>query len=696
MKIKLFGQEIKIEISKRIDSKPNSTLNNVTNAKNELKNYVRNFTILILTFLLFAFLANVSTLLINYKVGDIATNDIIAYKNIQYYKDILDDNIKEKIKKNTTPEYDIIPEISDEQLKRMNSFFDDMKKIGINSNNIDQSIDNYLNENNYNLSSDEAKEIINRENISYVVNLVNILETTYSKGISTEKDFDKVINENEIKIDALDRKFLENFIIRNRKINEEKTVEKIQTNINSLKNKEIKIYKGDIIVKKGEPITHDAMEQMRHLGLIRGEDKLTRVVGLTILFSCFGIILYYILKKYSYKIVSNNEFYPSIITVALINALYIVVFDGRVLMYLLPFAVIPIVLTLVGNRTFAIIISIFNIIVLFRSDSWSLVLIGVVVVSVYKAKMIANRSDLVRLGVFIGIIQAILSTGYAMVEQQGLTRILIIIIFSVISGMLTSMITLALLPHFENTFDILTNVKLLELGDFSHTLLKELLMIAPGTFHHSVMVGALAESAAESIGANATFARVASYYHDIGKIKRPNFFIENQKGGLNPHDNLKPSVSALIIISHTKDGYIMSKKHKLPKQISNIIIEHHGTTLVQYFYEKAIRNGEKIRESDFRYPGPKPKTKESAIILLADTIEAAVRAADDKSRENIERLIRTLIKNKIEDNQLSEADITLSEIEKVVQAFINVLLGAYHQRIKYQGIDVQTLSEIKN
>ena len=209
------------------------------------------------------------------------------------------------------------------------------------------------------------------------------------------------------------------------------------------------------------------------------------------------------------------------------------------------------------------------------------------------------------------------------------------------------------------------------------------------------MVGALAEAGAEAIGANATFARVASYYHDIGKMKRPLFFVENQKGGKNPHNTIKPSLSALIITSHTRDGYIIGKQNKLPKEILDIILEHHGTTLVQFFYYKALEKGEEVLESDFRYSGPKPKTKESSIIFLADTIEAAVRASEDKSREGIENLIRYLIRYKIDDNQLSNSNLTLGEIEKVIRAFLNVLQGAYHERIKYPKLDENSEKRVK-
>ena len=241
------------------------------------------------------------------------------------------------------------------------------------------------------------------------------------------------------------------------------------------------------------------------------------------------------------------------------------------------------------------------------------------------------------------------------------------------------------MPYFENSFNILTNIKLLELSNFSNKLLKELLLIAPGTFHHSIMVGALSEAGAEAIGANSILCRVASYYHDIGKMKRPKYFVENQQGIINPHNNLKPQISALIITSHRKDGYILGKQYGLPKEILDIILEHHGTTLVQYFYYKALESGEDILEKDFRYGGPRPTTKESGVIMLADTIEAAVRATSDKRMESIERLVRYLIQSKVEDGQLNDCGMTFEEIEKVIQSFLNILKGIYHERIKYNN-----------
>jgi putative nucleotidyltransferase with HDIG domain len=254
-----------------------------------------------------------------------------------------------------------------------------------------------------------------------------------------------------------------------------------------------------------------------------------------------------------------------------------------------------------------------------------------------------------------------------------------------LSGTFTGMLTIALLPYFERTFNILTDIKLLELGDLSQPLLRRLSVSAPGTFHHSMMVATLSEQATEAIGGNHVLARVASYYHDIGKMKRPQFYVENQADGVNPHNNLSSTLSTLIITSHTKDGDEMGREYNLPKEIRDIMYEHQGTTLLAYFYNKAKQSNPYLEESDFRYSGPKPKSKESAVIMLADSIEAAVRSLDEKTPVTIERMLRKIIGSKIEEQQLSDADLTFKEIEIIIQSFIKVLMSIHHVRIKYPG-----------
>lgn len=684
MTINIFGREIVFEIKEKSRKESSIILSN--------KKFINRFIWSVLVFFAFGIIIEFSKLGANYTVGSVAPSDIIAYKDVIYTVDILDKGIKEKIMKNTTPEYDKISSVPEEAVVAINNFFRDIKTVDLSN---DQSISNFIRDNRYNLTVKDFKGIVERESVGYVVNLITIIKEIYEVGIVKTEDFDHIIDKNNIKIDDLDKKFLKNFIKPNLKINDKKTMEKIEDNLDSLKDKEIKIYKGDIIVKKGDVIDIDDYEKLEKLNLVRGQDKVRKVAGLIITFVLVSALFYYLTKKYSKKVIESKAFYPSLLIIIIVNILYVLFFNNEFYIYLLPFATIPIILTILGDKVFALTYTFFNMILLSRDETWFLVIVAVTLVAIYRADKLTNRSDIVKLGVFTGMFQGIMSLSYGLINQLAFPILIIMIIFSVFSGILTGMIALGILPYLENSFDILTDIKLLELSDFSHTLLKQLLVTAPGTFHHSIMVGALAEAGAEAIGANATFARVASYYHDIGKMKRPLFFVENQKGGKNPHNTIKPSLSALIITSHTRDGYIIGKQNKLPKEILDIILEHHGTTLVQFFYYKALEKGEEVLESDFRYSGPKPKTKESSIIFLADTIEAAVRASEDKSREGIENLIRYLIRYKIDDNQLSNSNLTLGEIEKVIRAFLNVLQGAYHERIKYPKLDENSEKRVK-
>ena len=674
MELNIFGREIVFQIKDNRKEK---------NGIKRDRKFIYRFVLAVVMFLIFGMLVEVYKLRTNYTVDSIAENDIIAYKNVTYFVDLLDENLQNKIRKNTTPEYDRLPEIEQQEVTALDKFFQDVKTANLET---DEEVVDYIKEKKYNLTSEELKEILSKESVAYIVGLIDKLREIYDYGVTDVKNIDEVIDKKNILLSELDKKFLKNFIKPNLIVNEKKTMEKIEENMRSLKDKEVRIYKGDVIVKKGEVIDEDDYEKLEKLNLVKGEDKVRKTIGLVLSFAIVSALFYYILKRYCKDVIESKVFYPTLITISIINAMYIF-FRNEFLIYLLPFAMIPIILTILGNKIYALTFTFLNMIILSREETWFLVTIAVAIMAIYKADKMTSRSDIVKLGISTGIFQAIMALSYGLVNQLEFPILLGMIVISVLSGILTGMISLALLPYFENSFEILTDIKLLELSDFSHTLLKQLLVTAPGTFHHSIMVGALSESGAEAIGANAIFARVASYYHDIGKMKRPEFFVENQKDGKNMHNTIKPSLSALIITSHTKDGYIMGKQNKLPKEILDIILCHHGTTLVQFFYYKALEKGEDVLESDFRYSGPKPKSKEAGIIMLADTIEAAVRVSEDKSREGIENLIRYLIKYKIDDNQLNGSNLTLEEIEKIIQAFLNTLQGAYHNRIKYPKLD---------
>jgi putative nucleotidyltransferase with HDIG domain len=241
------------------------------------------------------------------------------------------------------------------------------------------------------------------------------------------------------------------------------------------------------------------------------------------------------------------------------------------------------------------------------------------------------------------------------------------------------------LPYLEDMFGITTTFKLLELANPSQPLLRELQLKAPGTYHHSILVGNLAEAAAEAIGADALLVRVGSYYHDVGKTKRPYFFIENQLGMANQHDRISPRLSALVITAHVKEGLEMAREHKLPAILQEFIATHHGTSLVSYFYHQAVQaEGQRqVQEEHFRYPGPRPRTRETGIVMLADGVEAACRSLKTPTPEQIEQMVRKIVDKRLADGELSEAPLTLKEIEKISAAFIRILTGLFHHRIEY-------------
>jgi hypothetical protein len=260
--------------------------------------------------------------------------------------------------------------------------------------------------------------------------------------------------------------------------------------------------------------------------------------------------------------------------------------------------------------------------------------------------------------------------------------------FGLINGLISPIMVYGLTVIIESAFDLTTDMKLLELSDLNKPLLKELAMKAPGTYFHSVVVGNLSETAAEAIGANSLLARVGAYYHDIGKIINPRYFIENQdRGSLNPHEKLSPNISALILVSHVRKGSELAKKYKLPGVIVEFIAQHHGTNIMNSFYQKAIKQNKnrdkQIVETDFRYPGPRPRTKETGIVMLADIVEAASRTFKDPTVSRIKAMVNSIIHERFLQSELDECPLTLSDLNKIGESFQKILIGIFHARIEY-------------
>ncbi len=261
-----------------------------------------------------------------------------------------------------------------------------------------------------------------------------------------------------------------------------------------------------------------------------------------------------------------------------------------------------------------------------------------------------------------------------------------------INGIAVTTLVSALLPVFEYSFKITTDISLLELVDLNQPLMRELLVEAPGTYHHSIMVGTLAETAAEAVGVNPLLARVSAYYHDIGKVKMPDYFIENQLASVSKHDKLAPRMSSLILMSHVKEGVELAKQYKLPPEIIDIIQQHHGTSVQTFFYQKAkdINNNETpLTEEDFRYPGPKPQSRVAALVLMADAVEAASRVLTDTTPARVSLLVDKIINHCFIDGQLDNCELTFKDIREIRSNFVYLLTSMYHKRVRYPGFDIE-------
>ncbi|NLM20529.1 MAG: HDIG domain-containing protein [Peptococcaceae bacterium] len=304
-------------------------------------------------------------------------------------------------------------------------------------------------------------------------------------------------------------------------------------------------------------------------------------------------------------------------------------------------------------------------------------------VGIQSVARLDQRSDLARAGLIVAVVNIALVSAITLILDFSPTFWLIGCGLALANGFLCSVLTMGTLPWLESGFNITSAVRLLELSNPNAPLLKELLMEAPGTYHHSVLVGNLAETAAEEIKADPVLVRVGALYHDIGKLKRPYFFIENQFAKDNPHDKIAPTLSSLILISHVKDGLELAREHKLPESIQDIIAQHHGDSLVSYFYHKAREDNPDIPEEAFRYDGLRPQSKEAALVLLADNVEAAVRSQKENTPGKIEGLVRKIIKEKLDEGLLDQCDLTFRDLDKISTAFVKVLSGIFHTRIEY-------------
>lgn len=448
------------------------------------------------------------------------------------------------------------------------------------------------------------------------------------------------------------------------------------------------VKKGQVVVRRGDVVTADQLHAMEELGLSRGHVSELRIFGLTI----FVLTVMSILLGYLYKFAP--EIYQRDLHMVLLGLIVLMALAlAKAAHYYSDFAapvaagaLLAAILidTRVGLLVSVVLAMLFGVIVEHDLRAVAMALVGSMI-GVYSVSKLTHGYSLTRTGIWIGIanVLVVVSTGF--IEQTNSTQIMVQSLLGALNGIGAAVITTGLLPYLEHTFNITTPLKLLDLAQPNHPLLQRLLMEAPGTYHHSVVVGNLAETAAGRIGADPITVRVGAYYHDIGKIRRPYFFIENQVENENPHDKIAPSLSTLIVTSHIKDGVDLCREYRLPQVIVDMVQQHHGTMLVSYFYKRATENehSECIIEADFRYEGPRPQTKEAALIMLADACEAAVRAIGKPNINRIEATVRKIIRERLHDGQLDECNLTLKDLSVIGDVFSKVLSSMFHSRIEY-------------
>lgn len=458
------------------------------------------------------------------------------------------------------------------------------------------------------------------------------------------------------------------------------------------------IRKNQLIVSKGDTINSYQIYLLNKAGVLKSK----ATSDLSIYMSVFALIalvefliVLYLMKFKKDIFESVNKFIIIFITMTL-NALFIVA-TNPISPFLIPVALMPILLTMIFEHNVALFIFTISSIVTslltnFNFETFLVYLIGGLIGIIYIHK-VHERSNIVISGILIGVFNTMIILSIGLLNGNEITTIIINMAYGIAGGLISSILAIGIMPIFEQVFDIVTPIKLMELSNPNQPLLKKILFEAPGTYHHSILVGNLAEAAAEAIGANSLLARVGAYYHDIGKIKRPYFFKENQITNDNPHDNLTPKLSSMIISAHVKDGIELANQNKLPNVVKQIIQEHHGTTLIKYFYVMAKNNSdEDIDEESFRYPGPKPRSKEAAIVMLADCVEAALRSLGNITVNDIENMVNKITKEKMDEGQFDECNLTLREILIIKKSFINILQGIFHSRIEYPELTEQKVN----
>lgn len=544
-----------------------------------------------------------------------------------------------------------------------------------------------------------------QKNSSYTL-LVSALNEAFNEGITREELPERKASlTDRLRYSMLPEEIINSLsalghalLVENSFFSIEKTMAAEEQALNNVEPQMIRA--GEVIVREGQTISNDIYETLSLVGLLDQGRNFYPLIGLALLVILLVSILGYGFY-FDIDLTKDRGKHALALLILTLVPLIIMKFISLIevettsLYLLMPIASVSMLIRLLFKEKFAILYALFfslSATVLFNQAipgalnlQAGVYMLFSQLATIFVLRKVTERFTILKVVLVNSLVNSIVILSFLLIayESYAWTFIAMRVGFGIIQAMVSGIVVVGTLPFFESILSILSDTKLIRLANPNHPLLRKILTEAPGTYHHSLMVANLSEAACEAIGANGLFARVASYFHDIGKTAHPHYFIENQMGIQNPHDFLSPIQSATIILSHTLDGARILKANKFPQEIIDVAKQHHGTALVKYFYYQAKEELPDVEENKFRYPGPKPQTKENAVISICDSVEAAVRSMKEPTKEKIDDLIQAIINDRMQDGQFDDCHLTFLDLRKISHTLSETLNGIYHSRIEY-------------
>ncbi len=649
-----------------------------------------------------------------YQVGTVAQDDVFASRNVTYEDPAATEQARTQAAENVQEVYRQSGQVPEQVSEDVRSFFEEARGIRNSDASTEKKVARISNVIPFFLPDSLARQLVFLEDGEIdevqrytVENLNDLYESTSVSDNDIENIPASVITVAEGRdrladaagrdasgdvgalVEVLSRGFLEpNYVI-----DRGATQEAREAAISKVEPVTRTIQQNERVLALGEVIDQENLAQLEALSVSQGSNPWTVFLGVGLVVAAEMGMTWYFLERFGQRILRTNAVVRIILAASLtilftaLARLFIALsFDP----YLTPLAGLSIIGTLLlGPRLMflMVVVTSVNIGIIGGNDFYlSAALLLASGFAIYTVVRVNSRTQLLKAGLFVAAVTSLVTFAVSLVGGNTFSAALWQGVIGLGNGLLSLMLAMVLLPLLENAFNILTPMKLLELSDPGRPLLHKLLQNAPGTFSHSMMVGNLAENAAERIGADMLLARVGSYYHDVGKLEHPAYFIENQISQMNPHNALTASLSARVIRRHVKDGLEIGRNWDLPEELLEIIAQHHGSTRIEYFYRKALEealDGEVVREADFRYSSGLPQRKEAGIVMLADSVEATVKSLAKPTPKRIEDVVANTIKQKLDDGQFDECMLTMHEIHEVGEAIREALIGFLGPRIEY-------------